>query len=506
MKILFITGKLAYEGVKEVVKQIKDIEADILNLGFPVASLMTVEYIAERLKGIPLKEYDYIILPGLVSGDAKKIEEVTKIKSFKGTEDYRDIPLIIEALNEGITLSTIYPADVVLGKIRRENIIDELSEIEDNGDYAFEVNGVKIPKFPPPFRLFIEVDASKDINFLLEEADRVKKFVHVIVLGFPNGHEDTKEVKDKVKKIKEEGYTVGIDSASERELIEGAKAGADFIFNLNEENVEKLEEIKDKAFVIAPLSSDNRAETTYKIYEKAKSKKFEKLILDPILSPPMFGFVDSIVEYKKLRSLTDAPMLMGLLNVTELIDADSVGINALLTTIAGEIGVGNLLIMDRNKTRWSSYETNVASKMVSLAIKKKILPKDLGIDLLILKDKKVIKKKEDEYNSIEVSEHIEPKYMDNGYVKIMVGKEKINLEWIGKEKIRISGKDGLSIGRKLLELANINTEHALYIGYELAKAEIALQLDKNYIQDEPLFKRGYISISTYYNRSKERQD
>ena len=509
MKVLFVTGKLAFDGVEEIVKEIKkNIDADVLNLNYPVASLMTVDYIAERLKRMKLKDYDYIILPGLVSGDAKKIEEITKIKTFKGTEDYRDIPLVIDALEKGISLSSIYPADVIIGKIKEENVEEEIDKIEKEGNYAFEINGVKIPRFSPPFRIFIELDASKDEEFLIEEAERVKEYVDVIVLGFPNGHENVEEIRNKVKKLSDLGYKVAIDSASVNELIEGAKAGADFIFNLNEENLEDLEVIKNKAFIIAPLSTENRAEVTYEIYKKAKDKGFEKLILDPVLSPPMFGLVDSIIEYKKLRKMTDAPILMGILNATELIDADSVGVNALLTGIAGEIGIGNLLVMEHNKTRWSSYETKIASKMISLAIKKKTLPKDLGLDLLILKDKKRMKReKEDDKkddNLIEINEHIEPKYMDKGFVRIYLEKDKIDLEWLGRDLIRIRGSDGLSIGRKLVELINVNSEHALYIGYELAKAEIALQLDKNYIQDRPLFKRGYISLNTDYSRREKR--
>ena len=504
MKVLFITGRLAFDGVKKIVKEIK-VDADVINLNYPVAALMSVDYIAEKLKNMKLENYDYIILPGLVSGDAKKIEKITKIKTFKGTKDYRDIPLIIEALEKGIPLSPIYPADIIIGKIKEENVKEEIEKIEDEGNYAFEINGVKIPKFPPPFKIFIELDASMDEEFLMEEAERVKEYVDIIVLGFPNGHEKVEEVRSKVKKLTDLGYKVAIDSASVKELIEGAKAGADFIFNLNEENLEDLDVIKDKAFVIAPLSTENRAEVTYQIYKKARNKGFEKLILDPVLSPPMFGLVDSIIEYKKLRSMADAPILMGILNVTELIDADSVGVNALLTAIAGEIGIGNLLVMEHNKTRWSSYETRVASTMIGLAIKKKTLPKDLGLDLLILKDKKRIKREEKtrEENVIEVNEHIEPKEIDKGFVRIYLGKGKINLEWLGKGKIKIRGKDGLGVGRKLIELINVSTEHALYIGYELAKAEIALQLDKNYIQDEPLFKRGYISLNTDDNRREK---
>ncbi|MBB5252865.1 dihydropteroate synthase-like protein [Sulfurisphaera ohwakuensis] len=505
MKVLLVTGKLAYESVKEIASQLKDVKADVIALNYPIASLMTVDYIAENLKNISLKDYDYIIIPGLASGDAQKIQEVTKVKTYKGSEDYRDIPRVIEALSKGETLSTIYPADTILKKKKEEDIEKILRELEEKGDFAFEIDGLKIPRYPPPFRIFIEFDASKDIEFLLGEAKRVSNYVNVIVLGFPNGHEDLDEVRKKVTKFREEGYIVGIDSASTKELIEGAKAGADFIFNLNEDNINELAVIKDKAFVVAPLSIENRANVTFNLYRKAKEIGFEKLILDPILSPPMVGLVDSIFEYKKLRDLTDAPMLMGILNVTELIDVDSIGVNALLTAIAGELKIGNLLIMEHGKTRWSSYEVNIATKMISVSLHKKSLPKDLGLDLLILKDKKRIKEKiRNPEDYLFINEHIEPKNMDKGFVVIKVA-DKIYLEWKGKENIKISGTDGLSIGRKLIELKkDINNEHSLYIGYELAKAELAFKLDKNYIQDEPLFVRGYNIIDSNNNTTKKK--
>lgn len=158
--------------------------------------------------------------------------------------------------------------------------------------------------------------------------------------------------------------------------------------------------------------------------------------------------------------------------------------------------------MERGKTRGSSYEINTATKMISIALNKRKNPKDLGLDLLILKDKKKISTSLNENSGeiIRVYEYLEPKNMDKGYVKIDKNDEEIVLTYYGKEKFSVVGTSGLSIGRKFIEKANVNTEHALYIGYELAKAEIALNLGKNYIQDKPLFKHAY--INAYSNKKK----
>ena len=80
---------------------------------------------------------------------------------------------------------------------------------------------------------------------------------------------------------------------------------------------------------------------------------------------------------------------MGVGNVTELLDTDSVGANALLSGIGMELGASVLFTVEESgKTIGSVHELNVSSKMMFLAKSRGSIPKDLGIDLLILKDKR----------------------------------------------------------------------------------------------------------------------
>jgi len=490
VKALLITGKLAYPIVKEVAKKIKNVKAEVKALNYPVASLMSVQYILENIKNDNLKDFDIIVLPGLVFGDAKIIEEETGIKTVKGTENAWDLPLVFDALNQGIELSTVYPADKILGKIRTEKVLKTLEEIEEKQEVAFE-QGIKIPLRPPPFRVFLELDPTWSIERILEEIERTKEFVDIYVIGFPVGHDDLDDVRNKIRKAKDSGVIVGIDSDSPREMIEGIKEGADFVFNINEVNYKKLEEVKNKAaFVVAPFNVENKSEIVIKLTKILSSKGFTKLILDAVLSPPLQGMVDSFIEYKRIReALPQYPLLMGTLNVTELVDADSHGMNALLTAIAGELGISCLLTMEKGKTRWSSWEIKEASKMVSVSLIQKRAPKDLGVDLLILKDKVRYKEEEEELKDFITVEHNEPEMDSAGFAKISLVNGKIALTFYGKDKITLVGDEALSIGRELVKRVNISKQHAVYIGYELAKAEIARNLDKNYIQDIPLFKK-----------------
>ncbi len=55
--------------------------------------------------------------------------------------------------------------------------------------------------------------------------------------------------------------------------------------------------------------------------------------------------------------------------------------------------------------------------------------------------------------------------------------------------VNLSGTDVFQIFGDLLnrpQSSNIDAGHAFYLGYEMAKAEIALQLGKRYVQDQPL--------------------
>lgn len=490
MRVLLLTGKLARPILEEAIKGYED-QITIISLDYPVASLMSMRYILEKLKARKdeISSYDYLILPGLVYGDAKILEKELGVRTYKGTENAWDVGKAIEALRKGIELSTIYPADVILKSNFKEEIEATLRKAEEKALYSFDI-GLKVPLRPPPFRIFLELNPSSPLDKWIEEVERTRNFVDAYVVGFPVGFNDIDEVRRRVKAIKDIAPVIGIDSDSPYLLKEGIKGGASIVFNLNETNVYDLEDFrKDAAFVVAPFTTENRAQETLEIVKKAKVRGYEKLIADPVLGPPLMGFTDSIMEYSKLsRTLRDVPMLMGSLNVTELLDADSHGINSLLSVIGMELGISIFLTMEKGKTKWSSWELRRATKMMTVAHEQGKVPKGLGIDLLIVKEKKRVEVPPISGQRIK-AEKIEPK-MDSGYFRIFLENRKIVASFSGRTNVLVEGEDGLSVGRTILrEIGQISPDHALYLGYELAKAEIASSLDKSYIQDEPLVRR-----------------
>jgi len=124
-------------------------------------------------------------------------------------------------------------------------------------------------------------------------------------------------------------------------------------------------------------------------------------------------------------------------------------------------------------------------------------PKDVGIDLLTLKEKRrkpvksfphdekfIVAKRNETWN-------LDPK----GCFRIGIGV--VEDEDKGDKRIcaqhspsgrRIIGGSAQEIMDTILRLDLVSRlEHASYLGKELAKAELALRLDRNYEQDEALF-------------------
>ena len=121
------------------------------------------------------------------------------------------------------------------------------------------------------------------------------------------------------------------------------------------------------------------------------AKSFGILVIaDPVLSPPLQGLAASIKGYIDFRrSNPNLPLFFGVGNVTELLDADSQGSNALLAALGSELEASILFTPEYSpKARGSVGELRTASEMMMLARHRHSPPKDLGIDLLVLKEKR----------------------------------------------------------------------------------------------------------------------
>ena len=120
-----------------------------------------------------------------------------------------------------------------------------------------------------------------------------------------------------------------------RELSRGAKAGADFLLSLDETTLDIAEGLGRDADPRAAAAWRSRLARPR---GRGRQAARPRLLVDPILDPIHFGFAASLARYVETRRrLPEAEMMMGTGNLTELTEADSGGITAMLLGLCSEL-------------------------------------------------------------------------------------------------------------------------------------------------------------------------
>ena len=520
MKVLLVTGLIAKENVERYSTE-SHVQTKVIALKVPVAAFLTSTQIIEALKSVNLKKYDLVLVPGLIRGDTKAISSALGVPTFKGPIYYADLPTVLDSLGE-IKLSTITPADELLREKLQEQALAEIVKVEANRDALLKKPGnILVGNLPVgkdfPMRVLGEIVDAALLND--EEIERLaKRYVadgaDLVDLGMVAGEsrpEDARRVITAAKKAVK--VPVSIDSIDPNEIKEAVSAGADLILSLDEGNIKAIAPLpSDVAVVVIPTNqregyfpkkTEERVRLLEGIIAEAKSLGIEKilgdLILDPIdVSGSFFAF------HRFAQRNPTVPIFVGVSNVTELIDADSVGVNALLARLSSEVGAGMLLATQKSdKAQGSIKEEAIAAKMMFLANKRGSVPKDLGIDLLVLKNKRNHEEMcnssfEKTDNILVASDPKKPAELDEkGGFRVFVDRSDQDIvvthfaSTVSKKTdLTVKGKTAEVIYLKIIELGLVSSlDHAAYLGSELAKAEIALRTGKEFIQDQPMFKK-----------------
>lgn len=431
--LLFLTGSLAEPGLRRVLQDLGATEFtwEVRQLGLKVAALMTGEMIERRLSDTG--SADRVIIPGRCRGDLERLSDHFRVTFERGPDELRDLPEWLGHAGRPVDLSQ---HDVLI-----------FAEIVD------------APRLSPAA--------------ILERAERYRRDgADVIDLGclpdqpFPH-------LTDAVQLLKTEGFRTSVDSLREQELLEGGRAGADYLLSLSEASLWIADEV-DSTPVLIP-SDPGDLDSLQRAWERLHARGRAALI-DPILEPIHFGFTESIVRYHRIRQrLPEAELMMGIGNLTELTEADTNGINALLFGIVSELRAAAILTTEVSPhCRSAVREADLARRIMFRARTEQALPKQLHGGLTGLHERKpfVLGQAEIERAAAAVK--------DRNY-RIQVNADGIHI--YNREALH-SGLDPFDLYPKL----GVETDggHAFYLGVELARAEIAQQLGKRYTQDRPL--------------------
>lgn len=447
--ILFLTGRLAQPSLERVLASIDSppFTWEVRELGLQVAALMTADMIGRRLP-LPLRlppdpgsaavspaprQVDRIIVPGRCRGDLGALAAHFGIPVQRGPEEVKDLPQFFNRAAKPITL--------------------------DDYEVAIFAEIVDAP------RLSVEAIVARARRLRADGAD-------VIDLG---GLPDTRfdHLEDSVRALKAEGFAVSVDSISPDELLRGGRAGADYLLSLTLDTLWVADEVAATPVLIPRTPSDEAS--LFQAVE-AMQRKGRAFLADSILDPIPFGLAASIVRYHRLRErFPEAPIMMGVGNLTELTEADTTGINALLFGICAELNVAAVLTTQVSRhARRAVKEADWARRIMHAASRHRILPKGLSGALMTVHAKQPFPDSADEIAA----------------TAAMVRDPNFRVQ-VSEHGLHVYNRDGLRLGQGAFELwpqlgLEGDAAHAFYMGVELAHAEIAHKLGKRYVQDQPL--------------------
>lgn len=384
-KLLLITGKAAEARVRKI--------AEKYGCSVYAAPVDIVSFLNPDM--IEAEGYELMIVPGLVKGDLSAVERKTGIKTYLGTESLADLELLLDHLGD-IKMSKTVPACKLLREQLKKKAQDEIigsgsGYVGESGSGRMLIGGLSVGK-DFPMRVLAEIVdvGSMSVDTIVKRARYyIDSGADIVDLGF--NEQDPEQVREAVAAVRGLGVPVSVDTMDRENIAAALDCGADLILSFDQDLILEFENVRTPCVIIPrdngiSASPEERLKVLNNNINLAVARGFENIIADPVLQPVNSGFVSSVEAYRRFSG--DYPMLMGVGNVTELFDADSVGMNALLCGIASECGASLLFTTEASaKTKGVVNELKTASQMMYLAKKRGSFPKNLGIDLLRLKKK-----------------------------------------------------------------------------------------------------------------------
>jgi dihydropteroate synthase-like protein len=435
--LLFVTGKLAEKSLHKVLAEVQSnpktptFKYRVEQIGVSVAALMTPEMIARRLKSAG--DANKMILPGLCQGDLSALHRQYGIPVERGPEDLKDLPQYFGQIGVNPDLS--------------QYSVQIFAEIVDAPDLSVDEIVAKANQFKAQGANVIDLGCLPG-----------KPFLHLA---------------DAIKTLKQAGFKVSVDSMSSDELLLAAQSGADFLLSLTEKTLWIADAVEATPVLVS--SKPGNMASLYRAIEICL-KKSKPFYADAILDPIHFGLTESIVRYSKLRKkYPQINILMGVGNLTELTDADTTGINAILFGIISELNINAVLATSVSAHAVNAIaEADIARRINYRAKQDDRLPRGYSNGLLGLHDRKPFS-----YNAAEIADFA-AQIKDPSF-RIMVS----------EAGVHVYNRDGLLQDVDPFAFyPNLGVEndasHAFYLGVELARAQIAHQLKKRYVQDEEL--------------------
>jgi len=436
-RTLFVTGKLAAPSLRDTLKGMSsDLDYELAVLPISVAALMDARFVARHLTDAV--DCQKVMVPGLCRGDLSIIEDRLGVKAFRGPKSLKDIP-------------------GYFGMARN---------LKGYGAHRVKI----LAEIVDAYQLSLEKILERASYFRASGAD-------IIDLGCPL-EGCFPDVEKAIKALKAAGFSVSLDSFNEEDILKADRAGMDLLLSVNSKNIDLARRLHCKVVVIPDF--EEGLESLERNIDQLESWEIP-YIIDPILNPIGFGFTRSIEDFIAVRRKhPKAEMLMGLGNLTELTEADTTGITAVMAGIIAELGIDYVLTTEViGWARGAVRELDIARRLMHYACHNNVLPKHLNDGLLTVKDPPFETFAEDELRAMQ-------KRVRDRHFRIFADSDYI---YVFNNHVFIKDTDILAI---FDQLGIADASHAFYLGREMEKALLARMLGKKYIQEEEL-RWGYLT-------------
>jgi len=467
MRILLPTGT-ATEAIVRAAAQ--GFDADVVVTG-EIASFLTPHHLYKLIKK---GQYDMAIVSGMCTASFAQVERATGIPVYRGPRHAADLALVLPLLDT-ITLSRTVPAEEFLAGKKAEQAYILIDAMERDASSDYLIRGLKIGGTSRMKVLAEIMDAHRrdDIREEVERSFASSADIVDLGFGFDATPGDVKRVFDATGDI---DRPLAIDT-QDPDLIRAALGRVDLILSLQSKNIPLVGKEVARAGAAAVVVPDKH--TLIHNINLAKKAGIQCIIADPLLQPAGSGLSDSLKRFRK----SSFPLFFGAGNVVELLDADSIGANALLAGLAMEAGASVIFTSEHSdKTQGSIREMRRATEMMALS-RDRPYPKDLGIDLLILKEKRRRREPPVEYDILMPAKPMPAviEYDPKGNFRIGIEGDTI-LAVINGRAVR--GKHWQDIFYTIAKNGDVTLlDHAAYLGRELYKAELAIRYRRSFEQD-----------------------
>jgi dihydropteroate synthase-like protein len=469
MRLLLPTGSATAPIVR---KAAEGMDADVVVTG-EIASFLS----PAQLKGL-LKDgkYDLVLVSGMSTTSFEEVEKETGIPVCRGPRHAADLELILPLLGT-VTLSRTVPADELLGERRREEAMRTVAEREEEADSDYLIRGVKIGGTSRMKVLAEIMDAHREPDILARAEEFFAAGADIVDLGF--GFDATPaDVKRVFSELGGVSGPLAVDT-QDPALIAASLDRADLVLSLHEGNIPAVGSLLGEYGTGAVVVPGQR--TLAENIRAAAEAGISCIIADPLLPPAGSGLVPALRNFQP----AGYPLFFGAGNVVELLDADSIGANAVLAGMAREVNAAVIFTSEHSdKTQGSIAEMRRATEMMVLT-EGRPYPKDLGIDLLVIKEKRRRREPPVRYERVvpELPLPKEIRYDPCGNFRIGIDGDQIVAVIAGRA---YRGTSWACLFHTIRENGDVSLlDHAAYLGAELFKAELALQFGRSFEQDGP---------------------